>query len=77
MEIFHQSYRLLLYTPFWIVNHTNLKLEFQVGDLFLIEKIMVFIFYLKIENERMIIENSDQTYFICPEKYKNDSKEKV
>ena len=30
MELFHESSRLLLYTPFWIINQTRLKLEFQV-----------------------------------------------
>ncbi len=30
VDIFHESYRLLLYSPFWILNRTELKLEFQV-----------------------------------------------
>ncbi|CAF1073014.1 unnamed protein product [Rotaria sordida] len=32
VDLFHESYRLSLYAPFWIVNHTNLKLEFQIGN---------------------------------------------
>lgn len=30
IDIFHESYHLSLYNPFWIVNHTDLKLEFRV-----------------------------------------------
>ena len=30
VDSFHESYRLLLYSPFWILNRTGLKLEFQV-----------------------------------------------
>jgi hypothetical protein len=32
-EVIHGSTRLLLYTPFWIVNQTRSKLEFRVSDL--------------------------------------------
>ena len=31
VDSFHESHRLLLYSPFWILNRTGLKLEFQVG----------------------------------------------
>ena len=30
IEIFRQSYYLLLYSPFWILNRTKLKFDFQV-----------------------------------------------
>jgi hypothetical protein len=30
VDTFHDSYRLSLYAPFWIINHTDLKLEFRV-----------------------------------------------
>jgi hypothetical protein len=33
VDSFHESYRLLLYSPFWILNRTELKLEFQVKNL--------------------------------------------
>jgi len=32
VDTFHESYRLLLYSPFWIVNRTELQLEFQVNN---------------------------------------------
>ncbi len=31
IDSFHESYRLLLYSPYWILNRTELKLEFQVN----------------------------------------------
>ncbi len=34
VDTFHESYRLLLYSPFWILNRTDLKLEFQVKRFF-------------------------------------------
>ena len=30
VEAYHESYRLSLYSPFWVLNRTNLKLELQV-----------------------------------------------
>ncbi|UJR35157.1 hypothetical protein I4U23_027926 [Adineta vaga] len=30
VDTFHESYRLLLYSPFWILNRTELPLEFQI-----------------------------------------------
>lgn len=30
VDTYHQSYRLSLYSPFWVLNRTDLKLEFQV-----------------------------------------------
>ena len=30
VDAYHESYRLSLYSPYWILNRTNLKLEFQV-----------------------------------------------
>ncbi len=30
VDAYHESYRLSLYSPFWILNRTDLKLEFQV-----------------------------------------------
>jgi hypothetical protein len=30
VDTYHESYRLSLYTPFWVLNRTDLKLEFQV-----------------------------------------------
>jgi len=32
VDTFHESYRLLFYSPFWILNRTELKLEFQVKN---------------------------------------------
>ncbi len=34
VDTFHESYRLLLYSPFWILNRTGLKLELQVKIFF-------------------------------------------
>jgi hypothetical protein len=34
VDAYHESYRLSLYTLFWILNRTNLKLEFQVKKFF-------------------------------------------
>jgi hypothetical protein len=44
METFHESCRLLLYAPFWIVNHTNLKLEFRVG-IFLVDNYVLILMF--------------------------------
>jgi hypothetical protein len=30
VDTYHESYRLSLYAPFWVLNRTDLKLEFQV-----------------------------------------------
>ncbi|CAF3386362.1 unnamed protein product [Rotaria sp. Silwood1] len=32
VDTFHESYRLLLYSPFWILNRTQLNLEFQIEN---------------------------------------------
>ncbi|CAF4930234.1 unnamed protein product, partial [Rotaria sp. Silwood1] len=32
VDLFHESYHLSLYAPFWIVNHTDLNLEFRIGS---------------------------------------------
>ncbi|CAF2390576.1 unnamed protein product [Rotaria sp. Silwood2] len=32
VDAFHESYRLLLYSPLWILNRTDLKLEFQIEN---------------------------------------------
>jgi hypothetical protein len=34
VDTFHESYCLLLYSPFWILNRTVLKLELQVKNFF-------------------------------------------
>lgn len=34
VDAYHASYRLSLYTPFWVLNRTDLKLEFQVNEIF-------------------------------------------
>ncbi|CAF1245225.1 unnamed protein product [Adineta ricciae] len=32
IDTYHESYRLLLYSPFWILNRTELSLEFQIEN---------------------------------------------
>ncbi|CAF1542330.1 unnamed protein product [Adineta steineri] len=32
VDTFHESYRLLFYSPFWILNRTELQLEFQIEN---------------------------------------------
>ncbi|CAF4656530.1 unnamed protein product [Rotaria sp. Silwood1] len=32
VDAFHESYRLLFYAPFWILNRTDLKLDFQIEN---------------------------------------------
>ncbi|CAF3586652.1 unnamed protein product [Adineta steineri] len=32
VDAYHDSYRLSLYTPFWVLNRTNLKLELQIEN---------------------------------------------
>ncbi|UJR10669.1 hypothetical protein I4U23_014864 [Adineta vaga] len=32
VDAYHESYRLSIYSPFWIINRTNLKLEFQIEN---------------------------------------------
>ncbi|CAF2933999.1 unnamed protein product [Rotaria sp. Silwood2] len=32
VDSFHESYRLLLYSPFWVLNRTELNLEFQIDN---------------------------------------------
>jgi len=41
VDILHKSYYLSLYSPFWILNRTELKLEFQVKKNFIIIKYFV------------------------------------
>ncbi|CAF3896761.1 unnamed protein product, partial [Rotaria magnacalcarata] len=58
MSTLHEVQRLSLYAPYWIVNYTDLNLEFRIG------------------NERVFIKNTENTYLVCPDKYKSDSSEK-
>jgi hypothetical protein len=48
VDTFHESYRLLFYSPFWILNRTELKLEFQVNNFLFLFLIFSFLYRLKI-----------------------------
>jgi hypothetical protein len=43
MDVYQQSSRLSLYAPYWIINHTDLKLEYRVWNLFVY--LLEFIFF--------------------------------
>jgi len=49
VDAYHESYRLSLYSPFWILNRTDLKLEFQV------EKCLFFLLFLILSFHRLKI----------------------
>ncbi len=74
VDTYHESYRLSLYTPFWVLNRTDLKLEFQVEKFYF----CVFDFeFLQIENNRSVIDVTETPYLICPEKFESEASKKV
>lgn len=48
VELYHESFRLSLYAPFWIMNHTKLQLELRV-------RILIFLFLVKKYSIRLFI----------------------
>jgi hypothetical protein len=55
VDTLHESYRLFLYSPFWIVNRTELQLELQVKNfvfsiiysLFILNRLKIIVHLLK------------------------------
>lgn len=55
-DTFYESYRLLLYSPFWFLNRTELPLEFQVKNfdcsikysLFILNRLEMIVHLLKL-----------------------------
>ncbi len=75
IDSFHESFRLLLYSPFWILNRTELQLEFQV-NIYLFIKIF-FIYFEQIDNQHTFIEVAQTPFLICPEKFDSDPNKKT
>ncbi len=75
IDTYHESYRLLLYSPFWINNRTELQLQFQV-KICLSTKIL-FIYFQQIENNSTIIQITQTPFLICPEKFDSNTNKKT
>ena len=74
VDTYRDSYRASLYSPFWIVNSTDLKAEFKVRIVRVEENYLLVL--LQIDNESIIVDAVEHPFFICPRNFDSKAQKK-